>query len=131
MIVVDTSAILRALVGRPPNPELSSRLGEEELHAPHLIDAELVHALRRLVLAADLTEDRASDARSDFAELAMVRYPHQPLSDRMWELRHNLSAYDAAFVALSEALEAPLVTCDRRLASAPGHGASIELFDRS
>lgn len=131
MVVVDTSAILQALVGRPVNPDLVARLGGEELHAPHLIDVEMVHALRRLVMGGSLHEDRADDVRSDFADLAIVRYPHQPLSDRMWDLRHNLSAYDAAFVALSEALDTPLVTCDRRLASASGHDASVEVFDRS
>lgn len=59
----------------------------------------------------------------------IVRYPHAPLGDRMWELRHNLSAYDAAFVALAELLAAPLVTCDGRMASAPGNRADIECFD--
>jgi predicted nucleic acid-binding protein len=73
--------------------------------------------------------ERAADARGDFAELALVRYRHQPLNDRVWELRHNLTAYDATFIALAEALAAPLITCDARLASAPGHNAQIELFD--
>jgi predicted nucleic acid-binding protein len=64
------------------------------------------------------------------AELTIVRYPHHPLADRMWELRHNLTAYDAAFVVLSEALGVPLVTCDARLAAAIEHSAAIELFER-
>ena len=128
MIVVDTSAALDALVGRPSDERLVARLGEDELHAPHLIDVELLHALRRLVAAGDLSDDAAADARSDFADLVIIRYPHQPLSDRMWELRHNLTAYDAAFIALSEALAAPLITCDGRLAKSPGHEARIELF---
>lgn len=68
------------------------------------------------------------DVRSDFDDLAVVRYPHQPLSDRMWGLRHNLTAYDAAFVALSEALGVPMITCDSRLARAGGHEADIELY---
>jgi len=75
-----------------------------------------------------VTEDRAADIRTDFDDLAIVRYPHQPLTDRMWELRDNLSAYDATFVALSEVLGVPLVTCDGRLAASPGHHAEIELF---
>lgn len=129
MIVVDTSAVLAALMGPPRNEELVARLtADGDLHAPHLIDVEVVHALRRLVIARDLTEDRAADVRADFADLPVVRYPHHPLVDRMWELRHNLSAYDAAFVALSEALRVPLVTCDVRLGGAPGHEAEIELF---
>ncbi len=129
MIVVDTSAALASLVGRPLDRELVARLVEDgDLHAPHLIDVEVIHALRRLVAARHITEDRAADVRTDFADLSIIRYPHQPLADRMWELRHNLSAYDAAFVALSEALDVPLVTCDARLAGASGHTARIELF---
>jgi hypothetical protein len=73
----------------------------------------------------------AGGTAGGFAELALVRYPHQPLSDRVWALRHNLSAYDATFVALAETLDAPLITCDARLASAPGHTARVELFAAS
>jgi predicted nucleic acid-binding protein len=129
VIVVDTSAALAALVLRPINEDLATRLVEGgEIHAPHLIDVEFVHALRRLVRSGDLSEDRAADARADFAEMAIVRYPHTPFIDRMWDLRHNLSAYDAVFVALSEGLGVPLITCDARLAGSPGHEAQIELF---
>lgn len=131
MLVVDTSAVLEALVGIDPPPDLVARLASDgDLHAPHLIDVELLHALRRLTHGRAIGEDRATDARADFSELALVRYPHVSLRDRIWELRDNLSAYDAAFVALAEALGAPLVTCDGRLATAPGHEAQIELFDR-
>lgn len=80
-------------------------------------------------ITQSISEERAADARRDFAELSIVRYPHHPLSDRIWELRHNLTAYDATFVALAELLTVPLITCDARLASAPGHEAAIELFD--
>jgi predicted nucleic acid-binding protein len=129
MLVVDTSAVLDALVSREPAPQLVERLADDgDLHAPHLIDVELLHALRRLAATGAIADDRAADARGDFADLALVRYPHDPLSDRIWELRHNLTAYDSAFVALAEALDTPLVTCDARLASAPGHGATVELF---
>lgn len=129
MLVVDTSAVLAALVARDPAPGLVERLADDgDLHAPHLIDTELLHALRRMTLTGAIGEERAADARSDVAELTLVRYPHEPLSDRVWALRHNLTAYDATFVALAEALGAPLVTCDARLASAPGHAARIELF---
>jgi predicted nucleic acid-binding protein len=130
MLVVDTSAVLGALAGADAAPGLVERLSRDgDLHAPHLIDVELLHALRRLSLSGDLSDDRAADVRTDFAELAVVRYPHEELGDRIWELRHNLTAYDAAFVSLAEALGAPLVTCDGRLATAPGHVARIELFD--
>jgi predicted nucleic acid-binding protein len=129
VLVVDTSAVLGALAGADPAPGLVERLiGDGDLHAPHLIDVELLHALRRLSLNGDLSDDRAADVRTDFAELALVRYPHEELGDRIWELRHNLTAYDAAFVSLAETLGAPLVTCDGRLATAPGHVARIELF---
>ena len=129
MLVVDTSAVVEALAGRPPDEPLLARLGSDgDLHAPHLLDVELLHALRRLVAAGHLSEDRAADACSDFAALTIARYEHGFLADRIWELRHNLTACDATFVALSEALEVPLVTCDRRLAAIPGHGARVELF---
>lgn len=129
MIVVDTSAVLGVLAGRPAADGLAERIGEDgDLQAPHLIDVELVNALRRLVASGELSEDRASDVRSDFGDLAIVRYAHYPFTDRMWELRHNLTAYDAAFVALAETLDAPLLTCDARLARSSGHSAEIALF---
>jgi predicted nucleic acid-binding protein len=129
VLVVDTSAFVAALVGRPPDRRLADRLGSDgDLHAPHLLDVELLHALRRLVHTGRLSEERAADARSDFAELTIVRYGHRPLADRAWELRDNLTAYDATFVALAEALAVPLVTCDARLTRAPGHQAAVELF---
>lgn len=129
MLVVDTSAILEALAARDPAPGLIERLADDgDLHAPHLVDTEVLHALRRMSMRGEISEERAADARSDFADTALVRYPHQPLSDRVWELRHNLTAYDATFVALAEVLSAPLITCDARLASTRGHEAHVELF---
>lgn len=132
VLVVDTSAILEALAARDPATELVERLAEDgDLHAPHLIDTEVLHALRRMSLESTISEERAADARSDYAELTLVRYPHEHFNDRVWELRHNLTAYDATYVALAEALETPLITCDARLANVPGHHARIELFDAS
>ena len=132
MLVVDTSAILDAIAAHEPAPGLVARLSDDgDLHAPHLIDVEIVHALRGMTMRGEITDDRAADARTDFADTSLRRYPHEPLSDRIWELRHNLSAYDAVFVALAEALDAPLITCDGRLASAAGHDARVELFDAS
>jgi predicted nucleic acid-binding protein len=129
VLVVDTSAVLASLAARDPAPALIERLAQDgDLHGPHLIDTEILHALHLMTIAGTLSDDRAADARNDFAELALVRYPHQPLSDRVWALRHNLTAYDATFVALAEALGIPLVTCDARLASAPGHRAKVEVF---
>lgn len=129
MIVVDTSAVLAALVARPVEPALLARLaGDADLHAPHLLDVELLHALRRLVASRALTLDRAEDARRDFADLAIVRYPHHPLADRIWELRGTLSAYDAVFIALAEALAVPLITCDGRLARAAQALVEVERY---
>jgi predicted nucleic acid-binding protein len=129
LIVVDTSAVIAALASLPRDPGLVRRIGEDgDLHAPHLIDVEIQHALRGLVARRGLTDERAEGVRTDFADLALVRYPHHPLADRMWDLRRNLTPYDAAFVALSEALDAALITCDARLAASPGHRARIEVF---
>ncbi len=129
MIVVDTSAVIGVLAGQPRVPRLIDRLiSDGDLHAPHLLDVEFQHALRRLVVAGTISDERAADARVDFADLTIIRYPHVSLADRMWELRHDVTAYDAAFLALAEALGAPLVTCDARLARAPGHAASVEVF---
>jgi predicted nucleic acid-binding protein len=129
VIVVDTSAVLAALLARPVTTEVDERMGNDgDLQAPHLIDVEFLHVLRRLVRTRALTEARASEARTDFADLAIERYPHPPLADRMWELRPSLTAYDAAFVALSELLRVSLVTCDARLAGSSGHRARVEVY---
>ena len=129
VLVVDTSAVLEALAADEPPSQLVERLAEDgDLHAPHLIDTEMLHALRRMRIAGTISEERAIDTRNDFASLLLVRYAHQPLSERIWQLRENLTAYDATFVALAELLSATLLTCDARLAAAPGHDAKIELF---
>ena len=130
MLVVDSSAVLEALAARDPAPELVERLaGDSDLHAPHLIDTEVLHALRRLLRRGQISAERSHDALTDFAELTLVRYPHEPLNERVWDLRENLTAYDATFVALAEALGVPLITCDARLAAAPGSRARIEVYD--
>jgi predicted nucleic acid-binding protein len=128
VIVVDTSALIDAVLARPPKPGLLARLSDDDLHAPHLIDVEILHALRRLALTGAVQEARLEDARTDIDDITLTRYPLGPLGDRVWELRHHLTAYDAVFVALAEALEAPLVTCDHRLGRAGGHHAQMEVF---
>ena len=128
MIVVDASAVLEALVGEP-NPGLAVRLaGEGVLHAPHLLDTEVLHVLRRLERRGDLTAAQVANARASFDELTIDRYPHRQLSERVWELRRSVSAYDGTYVALAEALDATLVTTDRRLAGAAGLRAAVELY---
>jgi predicted nucleic acid-binding protein len=129
LIVLDTSAAITCLTGVEVDQGLRWRVADGgSLHAPHLIDAEVLAALRGLVLGGKLTEDRATYARRDFADLSLVRYPIVGLADRVWALRHSMTAYDGCFVALAEALGCPLITCDARLAGASGHQAEIELF---
>jgi len=127
--VVEASALVRVLAARDRSDVLFARLLDDaDLHAPHLVDVEVTHALRRLVAIGELGDDRAADARLDLDALPITRYPHAALLDRAWELRHGLSVYDAVYVSLAEALDAPLITCDRRLARAPGIRATVELF---
>lgn len=130
MIVVDASAVLEVLLRTQAAPAIERRLHDmrETLHAPHLIDAELAHVIRRSAARGEIDEERGRAALQDLADFPLYRYPHVSLLRRIWEVRHNLSAYDAAYVALSEALDAPLVTRDRRLAAASGHRARIELL---
>lgn len=120
--------MMAVLTADPAASDLVVRVAAGDLHAPHLIDVEFTHALRRLLATGRLSLERALGARQDFVDLPILRYPHGPLLDRMWELRDNLTAYDAAFVALSEVLEMPLVTADARLAAAPGNDAVIEVY---
>lgn len=119
---------MAALAVDPPRQELKARLGDGDLHAPHLLDIEVLHAIRGLAAGKKVTPDRADAAITDFSELTITRYPHGHLRRRIWELRHNLTAYDATYVALAEVLSIPLVTADRRIASAAGHQATIEAF---
>ncbi|MDQ3707756.1 MAG: type II toxin-antitoxin system VapC family toxin [Actinomycetota bacterium] len=128
MIVVDTSAFLEALIGRPPPEPLQARLLATSLHAPQVVDLEFLQVLRRLTDRGGLARSDAEQAREDFAALPIDRYAHTVLAERIWALRHNLTAYDAAYVALSEALDAPLITADVRIARAAGHRARVEVF---
>ena len=128
MIVVDASAVVE-VVARRQVEALPARLKRGgTLHAPHLIDVEVMHALRSLVSRGELTIDRASDARTDAAEMDITLYPHALLLARAWELRDTVSAYDGVYIALAELLPAPLITCDVRLARSSSHKAEIELF---
>lgn len=129
MIVADTSAVLECLTAAETDPALLHRLASAgSLHVPHLIDVEVLSALRGLVLGRKLSEDRAADARRDFGELRLIRYPLAGMADRVWNLRHRMTAYDACYIALAEALGCPMVTCDERLGRSTGHRAQIEFF---
>lgn len=129
MIVVDASAVLEVLLQTSNTPAVEKRLYEagQTLHAPHLIDIEVAQVLRRVAMAGRIDGDRGRMALSDFADLPMQRYPHELLMPRVWVLRHNLTAYDAAYVALAELLDAPLLTRDGRIARATGHRARVEV----
>lgn len=130
MIVIDASALMEVLLATGVGARVSARIFREEetLHAPHLLDLEIVHVLRRACLTGALQPSRAAEALADLSGLRLVRHPHEPYVPRIWELRHSLTAYDAAYVALAEALESPLITRDGHMASAQGHHAKIELI---
>ena len=129
MIVVDASALLEVILRTPAAKAVEERLfvPRETLHAPHLIDVEVAQAMRRLVQAKEITLARAHVALSDFEGLVIERHAHRPLFRRVWGLRTSLSAYDATYVALAEALAVPMLTCDDKLARAHGHNAKIEV----
>ncbi len=130
MIVVDASALLEALLQTPSAKAVEDRLFTpgQTLHAPHLLDVEVAQVIRRYAANGEINGARGRMALADLADLALRRYPHDFLLPRIWDLRNNLTAYDAAYVALAEALEAPLLTRDRRLAAAAGHHAQVELI---
>lgn len=126
MIVVDTSALVQILVGNA-SPQLTARVASaSSLHAPHLLDTEVVSALRGLTLGKHLTARRARAALDDFLDLPLVRYPPSPLVIELWVRRHAHTAYDATFIALADALRFPLVTCDARSRSA--RGITVEVY---
>ena len=129
MIVLDASAAVELLLGTDAGSRVADRIADpaESIHAPHLLAVEVAQVMRRLVAAGDVGAARAAAALDDLADLDAERYPHEPFLPRMFALRENLTAYDAAYVALAEALDAPLLTFDRRVAAAPGHRASVEL----
>jgi predicted nucleic acid-binding protein len=129
MIVVDASVVIELLLGTAAGRAVEHRLFDPRasLHAPHVVDVEVAHVLRRYEAAGDLAPARAAEAVDDLRDLPISRHEHAMLLPRMWQLRRNLTAYDAAYVALAEALDATLLTRDRKLARAARH-AHVELL---
>ena len=125
MIVLDASAYVDGILG---NHTVRERLVDEDVHAPHLLDLEVVSALRRLVATPSLDERRADAALAALRMADIHRHPHTPLLGMIWDMRDTVTAYDAAYVALATVLRAPLVTTDRKLAAAPGLPCTVELI---
>ena len=130
MIVLDASAALELVLLTPVGKRVAQiiEFPGETLHAPHLIDLEVIQVLRRFVRLGYLLPVRASEALLDFTDLRIERYGHLALANRIWALRDNATAYDAAYLALAEALSATLLTCDAALAKVPGVRARIEVL---
>jgi predicted nucleic acid-binding protein len=133
MIVLDASALVELLLGTSPGRSIAARIADPatSLHAPHLADVEVAQTLRRYVREGEIDPASGTRALDDLRALDLQRHSHEPLLERVWALRDNLTAYDAVYVALAEALETRLLTCDGRLARAPGMARRVELVGSS
>ena len=129
MIVLDASALVELILATPTGQLVAARVAdpEEGLHVPHLVDIEVAQALRRYVREGDIDATAAGAALDDFRALDLQRHAHEPLLERVWQLRQNLTAYDAVYVALAEVLDSVLLTCDGRLSRAPAMSGRVEL----
>jgi predicted nucleic acid-binding protein len=133
MLVVDASALTELLLGRPAGDVVGEHFAGHRfaLHAPHLVDVEVLSALRRLVASGEATAERAGEAIADLLDLPIERYPHDILVPRIWQLRENFSAYDASYIALAEGVAdepVPLLTADARLARAVADHADLPVL---
>jgi predicted nucleic acid-binding protein len=130
MIVLDASATVDWMLQTPAGQRIEQRIyaRNDTLHSVHLLDVEFAQVLRRLVREKTLTSRRAGEAIEDLMALRVTRYAPSLLLSRIWQLRNNMTAYDAAYVALAEELKAPLITRDQKIASAPGHAAAVEVY---
>jgi predicted nucleic acid-binding protein len=119
--VLDASAFLELALGTTRGKGIGRRIANPSLslHAPHLVDAEVMQVLRRLDRQGEISKEQAKSAVQCFRELDVERHPHTDLLDRVWQVRHNVSAYDALYLALAEALDAVVFTCDEKFAHAP------------
>ncbi len=131
MIVLDASAVVELLLNTAQGRRLAQRIRSPSvsLHAPHVIDLEVAQTLRRYVLEGELSDERGQLALEHLVELDLYRYNHDILLPRIWALKENITAYDAAYVALAETLDVPLITGDRRLAKAAGVHTDILLLE--
>jgi predicted nucleic acid-binding protein len=127
LIVLDASAVIELVLNTRNGSLVGERISDpgESLHAPHLLSVEVAEVVRRYVAADSIGAEVGEAALADLATLDIARYEHEPLLPRVWELRANLTAYDAVYLALAEVLDAPLVTFDARLGTAPGHMAHV------
>lgn len=132
MIVLDASALVELILATPTGRLVAERIADPAigLHVPHLADIEVAQALRRYAADADIHTNAATTALDDFRALDLQRHAHEPLLERVWELRKNLTAYDAVYVALAEVLDGILLTCDGKLSRAPGLVGRVELIER-
>jgi predicted nucleic acid-binding protein len=131
VIVLDASAAIEWLLKSPTEMKVDRCLFASPpptLHVPHLLDVEIAQVLRRYVREKNMTASRGEEALQDLHDIPLNRYPHDILMPRVWELRAVLTAYDGVYVALAELLDAPLVTCDRKIALASGHRAKVEVI---
>lgn len=128
--MIDASALVELLLGTPRGLHVAGALVDEDesIHMPHLADVEVAHALRGLVARRAVSERTAREAIADLQDLDIDRHAHDPMLDRIWELRGQVTAYDAAYLALTEVLGATLLTCDRRLAKTAGKTARVEVL---
>ena len=129
MIILDASALVELILDTPTGQAVAARIADpaEGLHVPHLADIEVVQALRRYVRERDIDAEAAALALDDLRALDLQRHAHEPLLERVWELRENLTAYDAVYVALTEVLDGVLLTCDGPLSRAPGLAGRVVL----
>jgi predicted nucleic acid-binding protein len=131
VIALDASALVELILDTPTGQLVAARIADPAvgLHVPHLADIEVVQALRRYVRDGEIEAHAAEAALDDFRALDLQRHPHEPLLERVWALRKNLTAYDAVYVALAEVLDSVLLTCDGPLSRAPGMARRIVLID--
>lgn len=131
MIVLDASAVVELLLETAIGRAVATRISDPSLglHVPHLLDVEVTQALRRYARDGDINPADATAALESLRELDLQRHAHDQLLDRVWSLRQNLSAYDAVYIALAEALDTRVLTCDSRMARAPGASRRVELLN--